>query len=223
MKLIKSITYGFLTVLLNTMISYSHAAVIDFDGGDFFDGTTLNAVGQIPTAVFAPNQYYLEEGVRYSAIAFNPPTGTSHIHGNFFQGSSRSELGGDAGGAFFVSDTAGQFFSFNSWGQQFFNERVTVQGQDATGTFSVILDPSDFVFDINNTIQTVDFLSLNSRFSNVNLVEYWFTDAGRGVLPTLPSSVSFVDNVNITAVPLPPAIVFFASGFLTFLMRKITT
>ena len=198
----------------------AHSVVIDFELGQYFDGTTLSAPRQLPNSVFSPDQYYLEDGIRHSAIPFNSPGGASHIHGNTFQNNRRSQVEGDAGGAFFESDSVGQFFSFNSWGQQFFNDNVTVQGQDSTGAFSVILDPHNFVFDINNTIHAVDFLSLNSRFANVNRVEYWFTDSGRGELPPNFDSVTFVDNVNISAVPVPPALLLFGSGLLSLIIRK---
>lgn len=204
--------------------SISSAVIVDFEGGQFFDGTTLTPVSQLPTAVFSPNQYYLEDGFRHSAIEFNNPQGASHIHGNTFQGNRRSEIEADAGGAYFESDTGGAF-SLNSWGQQFFNDKLTVTGIDGGNSFSVQLNPADYVFNSTNTIHTIDFLALDPRFSHVTRVEYWFTDSGRGELPPNFSSVAFVDNVNMSAanvssVPLPPAILFFASGLMTLVARK---
>ncbi len=97
----------------------AHSVVIDFELGQYFDGTTLSAPRQLPNSVFSPDQYYLEDGIRHSAIPFNSPGGASHIHGNTFQNNRRSQVEGDAGGHFLSQTQSGSFFHLTAGDSSF--------------------------------------------------------------------------------------------------------
>ena len=66
---------------------------------------------------------------------------------------------------------------------------------------------------------SVDFLAeTNGASASVDMVEYWFSGTGRGVVPLsehLAVDVA-IDNVVVSSVPLPAAFYLFFSGLVGF-------
>ncbi len=184
---------------------HAHTEIMNFDAPE------------MPAAVFGGfGQLYSQNGFETTSIDFNDLTNpTSHIHGalNLGTASRVSQLEADAGGALFRSSTPGFDFAFQSWDMVTLDTAITGGG-----------DSTLHVVGLNDGLQvasttltsaaegtTVDFLSLDSGFGNVDLVEYWFDPAGRGENPAdgvgLLNLLAEVDNVTfndaIPAVPEP--------------------
>ncbi len=208
---------------------HAHTEIMDFDSP------------AMPAAVFGGtifgNQVYSQNGFETTSIDFDVGVNTSHIHGalNLTTGSRVSQLEADAGGGLFRSSTAGADFAFQSW------DMVTLDTAITTGGDSTL-----HVVGLNDGIQVasttltsaaegtnVDFLSLDSGFGNVDLVEYWFDPAGRGVDPAtsvgLLNLLAEVDNVSfgdaIPAVPEPEtyAMLLVGLGLVSFAANRRRT
>jgi hypothetical protein len=167
---------------------------------------------------------------------------TANIDAGAGTSSTASNLSADAGGGFF-KQTNGESFSLESWdfvrlSTMVENERhdlrpdlfdpapeshLVIQGSLA-GVTQFNLD----VFDTSPFLSTredsrgnlvgfglLDFLTeTNGASANIDLVEYWFSGTGRGVIPLnehLGLDVA-LDNVVVTSVPIPAAFYLFFSG-----------
>ena len=184
--------------------AHAHTSVMDFD------------TPEMPAAVFSGfGQVYSQNEFETTSIDFDTGPNTSHIHGalNLATASRVSQLEADAGGALFRSTTPGSDFSFESWDMVTLNTAITTGGDSA---FHVV-GLNDGIQVASTTLTSaaegtnVDFLFLDNGFGNVDLVEYWFDPAGRGVDPAtgvgLLNLLAEVDNVSfgdaIPAVPEP--------------------
>lgn len=199
-------------------VGQAHAVDTVMDFGDVLSGTHMR-----PQVSNEAGQVFSQNGFETTSIDFSDPSNlsASHIHGkvaadlNVF-----SRLEADAGGAIFRA-TSGQDFSFKSWdiidlnliNIPTGNSVLQIVGlNDNIQVASTALTPS--------ANGTVDFLSLDSGFGNVDLVEYWFDAPGRGEDPALFSGLSLlvvdVDNVTfgapIPAVPEPETYAMFLIG-----------
>ena len=233
MKIIKAptIVMSACLLLLSSPVSatITNPTTLDFDQGDYYKNSSIDTPNiQMPSGVFAAGnngEWYQEEGIRHFALPFNGGFG-SHIHGNNYtdlrnNDNRMSTLNEDAGGGMFdLAD--GSSFSFKSWDSVFFNHDITVTGFDTNGnSFSVNLDIATYA----GFLTPVDFLSLNPAFGNVNKVEYWYTETGRGEpgpeTPNFGITQASIDNVVFAApVPIPAAFYLFASGLFGLISRR---
>lgn len=204
---------------------------IDFDLGDYYNSPGNLAFAGVPMpGTVGSVDYYLEQGVRHQAIAFNNGDPGSHLHGHLTLGVGySSELSPDGGGAAFFLDDGGAF-SLLSWenlfGQSFeptIDEDLNVTGYaaDGSGSFSVVLDENVYG---KPTDPDPDFLALDARFGNVNRVEYWYNATGRGESGNIFSQIVLIDNVllgaPVTTIPVPAALPLMLSGLLGFASIK---
>lgn len=177
----------------------------------------------MPAAVFGSfGQKHVEGDFEHTSIGFNNGTPTSHIHGTTLPSGSRaSQLHSDAGGALFRR-TDGADFSFQNWDVEKLITTLTTSGDSALHV--VGLNDGSVVADVTLASSiagsTVNFLSLNANFGNVDLVEWFFDPAGRGVDPlTVPAALNLeiiVDNATfgdpISAVPEPETYAMLLAG-----------
>jgi len=177
----------------------------------------------MPAAVFGNfGQKHIEGDFEHTSIGFNNGTPTSHIHGTTLPNGGRaSQLHSDAGGALFRR-TDGADFSFQSWDVEKLITALTTGGDSALHV--VGLNDGSVVADVtlasSVTGSTIDFLSLNTNFGNVDLVEWFFDPAGRGIDPaTIPATLNLeiiVDNATfgdpIPAIPEPETYAMLLAG-----------
>lgn len=188
---------------------------VDLELGDFYNQAPTIPANLAQSDIRMPGTvgtvgYYLEKGVRHQAIEFSNGGAGSHLHGEFDFGTNntRSQKAPDSGGGLFVLDDGGAF-SLKTWEDFFLLDDLTVRGYDANGggSFDVVLDEATYAL-----ATQPDFLALDSRFGNVNLVEYWSTTPGRGVGG---GGTFVIDNIELGApVPIPAALPLFLSGLL---------
>ncbi|MEE9424465.1 MAG: hypothetical protein V3V18_05755 [Methylococcales bacterium] len=223
---------------------FANTYTIGFDNDDntgirmpaslFPSGEFLDANGELQSV---ERSSYIEHGFEHNAIVFNNQADGSHLHAtanidmDAGTSSAASTLSADAGGGFF-KQTSGEQFSLESWDfielstvveDELFNlnpdrfnpapeSHLVVQGS-LSGAEQFTLDFHDDI----TLLDTFDFLAAtNGASANVDLVEYWFSGTGRGVIP-LNEHVSVevaIDNVVVSNVPLPAAFYLYFSGFI---------
>lgn len=164
--------------------------------------------------------------------------GVVHADGSFSTG---SQLAADAGGGFF-RQVNGKQFSLDSWEianlktvdeNELFNlnpnnfgpapeSHLVIQGSLA-GVSKFTLDifyTAAFLSTVVTPLGevqagTLDFLTVTNGVStNIDLVEYWFSGTGRGVLPFSEHVQQQVvlENIVVTTVPVPAAFYLFLSA-----------
>ncbi len=195
--------------------AHAHTQIMDFD------------TPVMPASVFGGfGQKQIEGDFEHTSIAFNTTDPTSHIHGiTLGSGSRASQLHADAGGALFKRTDGGDF-SLVSWDAEKLVTTLTAAGGGGNSDFHVVglndgLVVADITLPSSVAGTTVNFLSLHAGFGNVDLIEYFFDPAGRGVDPRVPDGrydllEAIVDNVTfndpIPAVPEPGAYAMLLAG-----------
>ena len=162
-------------------------------------------------------QKHIEGDFEHTSVAFITGDPTSHIHGTTLPSGSRaSQLHSDAGGSLFRRTDGGDF-SLTSWDMEKLVTAITPAGGGGNSDFHVVgLNDGLVVADITLLSSvagsTIDFISLHAGFGNVDLIEFFFDPAGRGVDHRVPDGrydllEAIVDNVTfndpIPAVPEP--------------------
>ncbi|MCB1976771.1 MAG: hypothetical protein KDE66_07165, partial [Nitrosomonas sp.] len=133
-------------------------------------------------------QKHIEGDFEHTSVAFITGDPTSHIHGTTLPSGSRaSQLHSDAGGSLFRRTDGGDF-SLTSWDMEKLVTAITPAGGGGNSDFHVVgLNDGLVVADITLLSSvagsTIDFISLHAGFGNVDLIEFFFDPAGRGVDP----------------------------------------
>ncbi len=229
MKGLKLLLILFLLMCI-TAPAFASTYTISFDKDDntgipmpaslFPSGEFLDANGQLQ---FVERSSYIEHGFEHNAIVFSNQQDGSHLHAtaNIDAGagtsSTASNLSADAGGGFF-KQTNGESFSLESWDFVRLSTMVENERHDLRPDLFDPAPESHLVIQgslAGVTQFNLDFLTeTNGASANIDLVEYWFSGTGRGVIPLnehLGLDVA-LDNVVVTSVPIPAAFYLFFSG-----------
>ncbi|MEE9395990.1 MAG: hypothetical protein V3V31_03145 [Methylococcales bacterium] len=197
-------------------------------------------LGDLPTAQGDSDPDYIEAGMRLNSLPFDNGTTGSHIHGAADFDSNRvfMQFHGDSAG-FFLKEENGGKFSFDSFELVSSDFRVLNSGGTAvTGETTVeVRGYSDA--DGNNAVQGAEFtldstlqpraasqsvvsIDLPDTFSDIALVEFWFSDPGRGVDPGASQFGQAYKQIGVdldtfktseaSVVPIPAAVYFFGVG-----------
>jgi len=211
------------------------------------------SLGDLPTAQQDSNPDYIEAGMRLNSLPFDNGSTGSHIHGaaDFDSGRVFMEFHGDSAG-FFLKEENGGNFSFDSFELVGSDFRVlNSAGTAITGETTVeIRGYSDAAG--NNPVQGAEFsvdssvqpraasqpvltIDLPDTFSDIALVEFWFSDPGRGIDPGASQFGQAYKQIGLdldtfktseaSVVPIPAAVYFFGVGLtgLVSLARRRTT
>lgn len=193
----------------------AHTSIMTFDGPP-----------PMPAAVFGSfGQTYAEAGFENTSIGFDNGNLSSHIHGTtWLDGSRASQYHSDAGGGL-LKRTDGDDFSLISWDVLKLVTTITADGGGGEAVLHVVgLNDGAAVANITLPSSvagtTVNFLSLDAGFGNVDLIEYYFNPAGRGVdpapTPGLLNLELVFDNATfndpVPAIPEPETYAMLLAG-----------